>query len=387
MVGFNNIGNTCYMNVILQCLLSTKCLVDYFVNGEFLQDFKKNLLQKIEKNKEINQEKYIDDAISINLYKLIREAIQKKNEESITPKGFYKIFGKKHEIFKGNEQNDCSEFFEYVINDILDEIVTNVNFFEEITITEQFKTFIDTKNDFDEKLKMKMVNKHHFSNIKKTFMDYIKSNKYFVTKYNSLVFIKKFVNGKYSFIHKLFLGSYCSIITCSKCKESTRSFDPFYTITLPIGNSNSLYECLDDFTKIEILSENNKYKCDECDEYTDAEKKVSLIMLPTYVVINIKRLTIMNKNNKSIDIPLHLNLNKYVFWDQIDIMENHDYFLYCIVCHFGNLNGGHYVSCVKKKDNWFVCNDDNVNEININEVLENNTIKKNVSMLFYEKIK
>jgi ubiquitin carboxyl-terminal hydrolase 4/11/15 len=39
--GFSNIGNTCYMNASLQCLLSNTKLIEYFISNKFKNDLNK----------------------------------------------------------------------------------------------------------------------------------------------------------------------------------------------------------------------------------------------------------------------------------------------------------------------------------------------------------
>jgi len=45
LIGLENIGNTCYMNTVLQGLLSAPLFKDYLLNGEYL----KHLVEKEEK--------------------------------------------------------------------------------------------------------------------------------------------------------------------------------------------------------------------------------------------------------------------------------------------------------------------------------------------------
>lgn len=41
-VGLANLGNTCYLNAILQCMLQCPLLVNYFLRNEFMQHLNKS---------------------------------------------------------------------------------------------------------------------------------------------------------------------------------------------------------------------------------------------------------------------------------------------------------------------------------------------------------
>ncbi len=60
-------------------------------------------------------------------------------------------------------------------------------------------------------------------------------------------------------------------------------------------------------------------------------------------------------------------------------MEKSKYSIFSIVIHCGkNIQAGHYVSIIKRKDKWYICDDDEIEEINKNEILS-----KNAYLLFY----
>jgi ubiquitin carboxyl-terminal hydrolase 22/27/51 len=60
-------------------------------------------------------------------------------------------------------------------------------------------------------------------------------------------------------------------------------------------------------------------------------------------------------------------------------VEKSKYSIFSIVIHCGkNIQAGHYVSIIKRKEKWYMCDDDEVEEMN-----ENDVEAKNAYLLFY----
>jgi len=87
MIGLLNLGNTCYFNTALQCLLHTPCLTNYFI------------LQKYKGSCEFTNE----------YYRLVDHMWIKKSREYINPRDIFNIFSKKYTQFKIGEPNDVQE--------------------------------------------------------------------------------------------------------------------------------------------------------------------------------------------------------------------------------------------------------------------------------------
>ena len=91
--GFNNVGNTCYLNAGSQLLIQNK-------------DFCKIVLK--------NEDKFED------LSKLINEYYNSNNKNSITPFAIKNMAGSKYKRFKGNDQQDAQDLMNTLM-DILNE--------------------------------------------------------------------------------------------------------------------------------------------------------------------------------------------------------------------------------------------------------------------------
>ena len=458
MVGLNNLGNTCYLNSVLQCLIATNSLVVYLFDDVFIEECRNTFIKKKDnldetissQNLHTNSEKRLlsqksmipqessafDETISnknditirlksfvcIHLYEIMKYAYNNDNQKTISPSQFYKLMGKKHDIFNGNDQNDSHEILNFILHDIIDEVKTNTNFLDDIQISKSFKKFIETKNDFEKIFKyfndIKTTSKTHSESInnifknyphlstcleninetKKIYSHYIKNNNYFVIMYNSHVYLKKFFHNNYSPIHKIFSGLYCFSTTCLHCDKSVFLYEPFLSISLPIKNDEnetSLNYCLDNFLKGEYLSNNNKYKCNECKEYSNAHKKIYILKKPDVLVFHLKRFFHVNKkiskNKNIVHFPIeNLIIKNTLFEEYMDADIDDEnvvlfYNLYAIICHLGTIDSGHYISFCKNIQNgkWYSYDDDNVEEIDI-ETLQKNIVMKTVFLLFYQ---
>ena len=331
LCGLENLGNTCYMNSIVQCLSNTRELRELFLTNRFKNFEKLDVPQFImvsELNKLIRG-LWFDNAI-------------------VSPKGFFHYlqilslkFGSGQ--FVGNNQNDSSELLIFILDTIHEGLCKPI----ETPFLEQ-----DTSKMSDIQSNIYNANKQWF-NIYKTGV---------------------------SPILDMFYNQQHSIITCTNCGSVSNSYDPSIMITLPIpvsGNSLSIYDCFDTYTREEILDNSNKYKCDKCNTECNATKKLSICKTSKYLMISFKRFqSDGNKLTNPIHYPIFdLNLEKY--------SENNircKYNLYAISNHTGNTNGGHYFSYCKNGDKWYEYNDRVVMTMNNEQILTNGAY-----ILFYER--
>lgn len=112
----------------------------------------------------------------------------------------------------------------------------------------------------------------------------------------------------------------------------------------------TLDECLDEFEKAEILSEQDMWYCPRCKEHRRASKKFDLWKTPDILIVHLKRFSSSgyrrDKLDVMVDFPIHgLDLRNRVLYQEDGKEEVYD--LFAVDEHFGGLGGGHYTAWAK----------------------------------------
>lgn len=174
-------------------------------------------------------------------------------------------------------------------------------------------------------------------------------------------------------IQHIFGGHLQSQVKCTKCNNVSNQFENMMDLTVEIqGDAASLEECLDQFTIMEHLHGDNMYKCDRCDDYVLALKRLTIRRAPNILTIALKRFQSgrFGKLNKRVSFPETLDLSPYMSeaGDDGDV-----YKLYAVVVHVDMLNAsyfGHYICYTKDfSGNWYRIDDCKVYRVELDEVL------------------
>lgn len=123
-------------------------------------------------------------------------------------------------------------------------------------------------------------------------------------------------------------------------------------------NGITLDDCLDEFEKQEILSEQDMWYCPRCKEHRRAKKKFDLWKTPDILVVHLKRFSSSGWRRDKLDIlvdfPIEgLDLTRRVINRQTSKQEVYD--LIAIDDHWGGLGGGHYTAFAKNfiDNEWY----------------------------------
>ncbi|CAM6039740.1 unnamed protein product [Sphagnum compactum] len=184
-------------------------------------------------------------------------------------------------------------------------------------------------------------------------------------------------------IHHIFGGHLQSQVKCIQCLHESNRYEPMMDLLVDIqGNVKSLEDALAQFTDTELLDGANKYKCDSCNSYVKAQKRLTVHEAPNILTIALKRFQggKFGKLNKLVAFPEALNLVPYMSGkgDKPPL-----YHLFAVVVHVGILasDSGHYICYVKNSLGiWYKVDDRKVKEVELHEVTS-----QRAYMLFYSR--
>ncbi|XP_040269971.1 ubiquitin carboxyl-terminal hydrolase 8 [Bufo bufo] len=319
LTGLRNLGNTCYMNSVLQCLCNTPHLAEYFHKNYYQADINRSNL--LGHKGEVAEE-----------FGVVMKALWTGQYKYITPKDFKVTIGKINDQFAGFSQQDSQELLLFLMDGLHEDL-----------------------NKADNRKRHKEENNDHLNDAQAADIAWIKH---------------KQLNE--SIIVALFQGQFKSTVQCLTCHKKSRTFEAFMYLSLPLPSSKcSLQDCLKSFSKEEKLTDNNRFFCSNCKTRRDSTKKIEIWKLPPVLLVHLKRFSYegrwKQKLQTHVDFPLeHLDLSQYV----IGPRTFKKYSLFGVSNHYGGLDGGHYTAYCKNamRQRWFKFDDHEVSEISVSSV-------------------
>ncbi|CAL5390871.1 unnamed protein product [Camellia sinensis] len=172
-------------------------------------------------------------------------------------------------------------------------------------------------------------------------------------------------------VKEIFGGALQSQVKCLNCGAESNKVDEIMDISLDVLHSTSLKESMQKFFQAEVLDGNNKYKCENCKKLVTARKQMSLLQAPNVLVIQLKRFegVFGGKIDKAIAFEEVLVLSSYMCKASQD--THVEYKLFGTIVHSGfSPDSGHYYAYIKDAmGRWYCCNDSYVKLSNLQEVL------------------
>uniref|UniRef100_A0A4W5KX76 ubiquitinyl hydrolase 1 n=1 Tax=Hucho hucho TaxID=62062 RepID=A0A4W5KX76_9TELE len=237
LVGLRNLGNTCFMNSILQCLSNTPDLRDYCLRNTHRTDLNNNCRAKA--------------ALMEEFAKLTQTLWTSVSSEAISPSDFKTQIQRYAPKFVGYNQQDAQEFLRFLLDGLHNEV-------NRVTVRPRLPAEdIDHLSDNEKGKKM--------------------WNKYLEREDSKVV--------------DLFVGQLKSSLTCSECGYCSTVFDPFWDLSLPIAKKGSgevsLTDCMRFFTKEDVLDGDEKPTCYRCKARRKCTKKFTIQKFPQVLVLRI----------------------------------------------------------------------------------------------------
>uniref|UniRef100_A0A8D1VT80 Ubiquitin carboxyl-terminal hydrolase n=1 Tax=Sus scrofa TaxID=9823 RepID=A0A8D1VT80_PIG len=163
------------------------------------------------------------------------------------------------------------------------------------------------------------------------------------------------------------------------------------------SGTTTLTDCLRRFTRPEHLGSSAKIKCSGCHSYQESTKQLTMKKLPIVACFHLKRFEhsakLRRKITTYVSFPLELDMTPFMasskesrmngqYQQPTDSLSNDNkYSLFAVVNHQGTLESGHYTSFIRQhKDQWFKCDDAIITKASIEDVLDSEGY-----LLFYHK--
>ncbi|CAH2010909.1 unnamed protein product [Acanthoscelides obtectus] len=296
--GLKNIGNTCFMNSVIQCLSNTRWLLEYLKKDMYLRDINTTISGMkgalIKAFAEVIKELWSEDSSD----RVVNTVSLKSQIQRFAPR------------FMGYAQQDAQEFLRYLLEGLHEDVNR---------VTEKPKPILTEIDD----------NLSDNEKAQESWRRYLRLD-----------------NSK---IVDHFVGQLKSTLKCTYCGHSSVTFDPFWDLSLPIPQRTGLLrlsQCLDSFTREETLDGDEKPTCSKCKERRKCTKSFSIHKFPKVLVIHLKRFSPLErfrgKLSVTVDFPIEgLDMSNYASDSNASQCR---YNLYAISNHSGTTYSGHYTA-------------------------------------------
>ncbi|KAL4555275.1 hypothetical protein LXL04_037890 [Taraxacum kok-saghyz] len=329
-LGFKNLGNTCYLNSVLQCLTYTPPLANFCLQ----------LQHSLSCDSVAQQDKKSDCPFCLLEKRIVRSlSIDSTLDTPGKIISGLKIFA---EHFRQGRQEDAHEFLRYVI----DACHTT-------------------------SLRLKKLQQQRRKYVSNGGGDGVSGS---------------------TVVKEIFGGALQSQVKCLTCGNESNKVDEIMDISVDVLNSSSLKEAFQKFFQPEILDGNNKWSEIEtsylcfcsCKKLVAARKQMSIVQAPNILVIQLKRFEGIfgGKIDKAIAFEEVLVLSSFMCKTSQD--PHPEYKLFATIVHSGfSPDSGHYYAYIKDAiGRWYCCNDSYVSVSTLQQVFT-----EKVYILFFSRTK
>lgn len=326
--GLANVGNTCYLNTVLQCFYAYPRFREWILahspetntTNHVFQEWKQ-LYQNMASNNVVNPMPFV---------RALQEACSYMN------------------VFEQNDMHEC-----YMM--LVDRLVK------------------DTAIPYKAPTLKKPYTQSHYDRARKKCND----------AWNQQL------AKEYSPCMEMLYGQFIVQITCGGCQYIHHNYEMFNNLELPLPDHNStLNECLQQWLKAEVLndpdsSEPISWTCSHCKAAVKSDKTTLFWKLPPFLVVTLKRFSYHSQRRRYVKNRNHIETGPDWTLEPLELVPlpaPHDsvkYNLKALGCHRGDCHFGHYYTVAKHGDQWYTLNDHRV-------MPAKDVMSEDVYMLFFE---
>ncbi|XP_045769932.1 ubiquitin carboxyl-terminal hydrolase 15-like [Maniola jurtina] len=331
--GLRNIGNTCFMNSVIQCLSNTRPLLEYLADDKYTADINTTL-------------SCMKGALIKAFASVVKELWRGGERDSVVNTTSLKAQVQRFAPrFMGYSQQDAQEFLRYLLEG-LHEDVNRVTIKPKPILTE----------------------------IDDSLSDSAKAAEAW----------SRYVRMEDSRVGDTFIGQLKSTLRCTHCHHDSVTFDPFWDLSLPIPSRTGnlkLQQCLQHFVREEELDGDEKPTCSKCGVRRKCLKWFTVQKFPQVLVLHLKRFSPTERFRGKLSVVVEFPLNGLDMSPFAAAPTHATYNLYAVSNHSGTTYSGHYTAYCKHPytGDWHEYNDSRVSTIAPRDV-----VSAEAYVLFYE---
>jgi ubiquitin C-terminal hydrolase len=322
-IGLANVGNTCFLNVILQALRIAPPMVQMTLTD----------LEHPIPLREESKKRELVVAFQTLMQDFWKARIPDGRQPTMIPRGFVHAF---YNVLRANdddwhspgEQSDAAEVLQYILEGMHD------GMYKKVRMEVQGDAF--TSEDAQQIKAIQSWSDFH--------------------------------SKEYSSIIHNFYGQSQITVECTNCGNKNQRYEPWLVIKAPIPGSTkagapapSMHECLAAAFNTEIIDD---YACEKCKDKHKATITSRISRMPAVLFVSLKRFTNMGHKVRG-RIPWDLDSTNFrdftAFRRDPFTNTTHDpeYETFAVIEHLGGLRGGHYRMYARQGD-WYMYDDSSV---------------------------
>lgn len=323
-IGLQNLGNTCFLNVILQALRLCPAVGKIFLADDLTP-------------REASKKKDLLPGFQTLMKDFWKKAPAVNEHPVMIPNGFFQTLMRvlrdtDDDWYRHGQQADAAEALQYVIDALHDAMYRKVTM-----------NVLGSAKSEDERSQLKALESW-----------------------------AQFYSKEYSPLINNFYGQSQVKVTCEVCGTISERYEPWLMLKAPIpgsevqgGPAPSLDRCILKAFEPEIIED---YHCNKCAKATRAHMTTLISRLPPYLIVALKRFT--NAGHK-VRGKIAWNLDSTDFTTVMAFRRNPfgeerletEYSTVSVIEHLGGVHGGHYHMHNRQKDKWYNYDDSSVRTI------------------------